>query len=244
MDNCKDPEIHKESGMYFCPLFNNSDITTFPIEKSGFYTKPTNRKSFKGVKVVEFLSLKDDNLYFIEAKESTPKVSVNGAPRVFLKNMMIYKNKKMMKKGLASNFEEYFQNWSSNDFEEWTKWKFKFDKMETTFQELYDKMHHSLDLISSNYLSVHSNEEIPTIFQSFLAKQKIIFLLVVNTEKLSYKSNGKEIFYSDWSKEKKVDWRGGLSEKLNQKFLPLKSIWDMKIEIYTDEEARRYKIIS
>ena len=239
MDNCKDPKVHEESGMYFCPLFTTPEIITFPIEKSDFYTK----FKLEGVKVVEFLSLKDGDLHFIEAKESTPKAKVDGAPQIFLSSIKKYK--KMMKSQLTSeNLASYFQTWTPDDFEQWTKWKLKDDKMERSFQDLYDKVHHSIDLLSSNYLNCCPDEEIPKIFQSYLAQKKAIFLLIINTEKLSYTINDEKIFYRNWSEEKKIAWSGGLSEVLKKKFLPLKSVWNIKLELYTDEQARRKNFIS
>jgi len=212
MQSCK---LHKESSMHFCPLFNSENINSFYIEKEELYEKIKS-----GTRVVEFISLKGRDLFFIEAKESAPKKTKIKKPSKIYKEPYPYNE---------TNLDINFQNWSSDDFEQWTKWKIKQDKLESYFQELYDKMSHSLSLISAKELNLqkHINHDIPDGIKGQLAQKEIIFLLIIKNKDIT----------------KRVDY-AGILDKLEKKFIPLKQIWDIKIRIYDNEQAKKKGFIA
>ena len=57
-----------ESGMDFAPLFTNPEFASFYIEKSYFLRDTKNLKS------VEFVTIESNNVHFIEAKNSVPRM--------------------------------------------------------------------------------------------------------------------------------------------------------------------------
>jgi len=57
-----------ESGMDFSPLFTSEEFQSFYIEKSNLYQNIKN----DSVKSVEFIVIKNQEFYFIEAKSSFP----------------------------------------------------------------------------------------------------------------------------------------------------------------------------
>ena len=158
---CSRPkDEHEESGMYFCPLFNSNHITTFYIEKDDLY-----RNVGEGVKVVEFVSLKGNKLLFIEAKESGPKKTEIDKPTKIYEEPEPYNE---------NNLEEFFLDWSADDFENWTKWRVKQDKFDKFSQNLYDKMNHSLNLIATKELELpkHASYSLPNELKSLISKKK------------------------------------------------------------------------
>ena len=213
---CEESKEHEESGMYFCPLFNNDHIKSFYIEKDEMYTSIKN-----GVKVVEFISFKADELYFIEAKGSAPVLSEIKKPSKVYKEPRPYNE---------DNLEIYFQNWSPEDFEHWVKWRIKQDKMKDFFKSLYDKMNHSLNLIAAKELEIkkHLTCTIPDGIKGLISKKRIVFVLIIKS-----KDNAK-----------KADYYSDILEKIEKEFISLKQVWDIKIRIYTDEQAKKKGFIA
>jgi len=69
--------FYEESDMHFDPLFNSAEFQSFYIEKSELYQ---NVKS-DSVKSVEFVVVKNQDFYFIEAKSSFPFTNPNEIKR-------------------------------------------------------------------------------------------------------------------------------------------------------------------
>jgi len=166
-----------ESGMDFSPLFDSKRFQSFHIENSTLY----QRLKAEGVKTVEFVSIKGEEFYFIEAKSSFPDT---------------------------------------------TNLKSK-EKIKENCQQLYNKLHHSLDLIIAQKMGIKKHEDdesIKTFSESFL-NYKIIFLVVMGQ---SQKTG--EWFEKEWCENVRV----ALEEKLK----PLRSIWDINVVVIHNEKAR------
>jgi len=213
---------HEESGMYFCPLFNNNHINTFYIEKDDLY-----RQIEGGVKIVEFISFKSDQLLFIEAKESRPKKTVIDKPASVYKEPVPYNE---------TALDAYFKDWTQDEFEQYTKWKIKQEKLMKFFQDLYDKMNHSLELLAAKELELekYANHSLPAEVKGLISKKKIFFVLIVN-ELLDKK---------DPEYKEKVSIYLGMKATLDSIFLPLKRIWGIDIKIYHKAQAKKKGFIA
>ena len=172
------------------------------------------------MKVVEFVSFKSDKLHFIESKGSAPKETKIKKPNKVYEEPSPYSEE---------NLNSYFEDWSSDDFEHWTKWKVKHDKMERFFQDLYDKMNHSLNLIVAKELEIkkHFTNEIPCGIKGLISGKRIVFLLIINSKNVVAKEHYSSVL-----------------EKLNRKFIPLKRIWDIEIKIFNDKQAEKQGFIA
>ena len=218
----KPKDKHEESGMYFCPLFNSNHINTFYIEKDDLY-----KKLGDGIKVVEFVSFKGNKLLFIEAKSSIPKKTKIKEPTKMYEEPEPYNEVAL---------DEYFESWTQDELKQYTKWKIKQEKLETFFQELYDKMSHTLNLLAAKELELekHTKYSLPDELEGLIYKEKIFFVLIVN-EVLDKK---------DSEYNEKVALYAGMEAKLNRKFLPLKGIWEIKIVIYHKTQAKKKGFIA
>ena len=215
---CTNPkDKHEESGMYFCPLFNSNHINTYYIEKDDLYTSIKN-----GVKIVEFISFKGNQLLFIEAKKSRPKNTKINKPDKVYKEPRLYSEDAL---------DAYFENWTQDELKEYTKWKIKQEKLTKFFQDLYDKMDHSLSLLLAKELEIdkHANHSLPDELKGLISKKKISFVLIIN-EMLDKKDS----HYME-----KVKIYIGMKATLNSKFLPLQGTWGIDINIYHKEQARK-----
>ena len=222
--NMNDCELHKESEMSFCPLFNSKNIESIYIEKDALY-----KCLGDGVDSVEFLSLKGNNLHFIEAKGTIPRKTEIKKPA------RMYKEREL-KPYNEANLDTYFEDWTCDELKQYTKWKIKHEKLEKFSQELYDKMNHSLNLIAAKELEIekHTSQSIPKWLKESLSQKKIFFVLIVN--EVLDKENPEY-------KEKVANYLG-MKAKLDSKFQALKEIWGIDIKVYHKAQAKKKGFIA
>ena len=99
-------------------------------------------------------------------------------------------------------------------------------------QILYDKLHHSIDLMVAKMVGVKkhlkhnfSNElGCPDVLDKNLSDHKVFFFVVMN-----------EKFKEEWC----VD----VLTSLNKRLIPLRKIWDISVKVISEEEARRLKMV-
>ena len=99
--------------------------------------------------------------------------------------------------------------------------------LKTESQKLYDKLHHSIDLIVARKLGIkkHLNDESTTelgnsdVLDKDFSKYNLVFLVIMV-----------DPFQKDWCEEAQVT--------LQKKMTPLKKIWDVKVLVIHENEAR------
>ena len=107
--------------------------------------------------------------------------------------------------------------------------------IEANCQELYDKFHHSLDLIIAQKIRMKANSKyVEADFERVLggkfANCKIIFLLVMgkNSE-------------NEWFEEQ---WCDDVMMALRKKLIPLRSIWEADVAVISHKEAQKRGIVA
>ena len=101
-----------ESDMDFSPLFENSSMHSFYLEKSDFY------KQTADLKTVEFVTIDTDAVHFIEAKRSVPREMADFCEDIYEKfyhslNLMVTNELgtgKYKAEDLSEHFNELFKN--------------------------------------------------------------------------------------------------------------------------------------
>ena len=175
---------YNESGMNFSSLFDSDKFQSFYIEKSALYEK---LKPYK-VKVVEFLSVKDNTqFYFIECKSSFPDVNKFGN---------------------------------------------KVD-LEVDCQKLYDKLHHTIDLIVARQIGI--KKHLQHKFPKELGCSDVLEANLVEFSKFFFLIMKGEHFTPDACR--------GILFALNKKLISLRKIWDIEIKVINEKKARQLKFI-
>lgn len=100
------------------------------------------------------------------------------------------------------------------------------EKIQTDFQELYNKFHHSFLLFASKELKISSpSTNFPFLGEGILETHKLKFYLVI--------------------KESEKDWCENIKIKLERDiFAPLKSLLNLEIRVINSEIAKKFKIIA
>jgi len=115
----------------------------------------------------------------------------------------------------------------------------KKEEIEIQCQKLYNKLHHSLDLLLAKQVGIskHLNYEFakelgnPEVLDVNLSGTKIIFLVVM----------GKNEKTKEWYKK---EWCKQVQKVLNNKLIPLRKIWDIDVLVIDNEQARKRQMIA
>jgi len=206
---CEDLLIsYEESDMDFTPLFQSGNFISFYIEKSMLY------KGMKAdaVKMVEFVSIKGEEFYFIECKSSFPNPKNPKPQQATLKKSMEVELKK-------SDPEK-----SQKEVDKLVKRYFKSD-LEINCQDIYTKLHHSIDLLLTSQLKIkeYTASDFPSlgsphVFNVKFYESSMIFYLILK----------------GFDRSACVQPQIALNDKLK----PLKKLWGIQVKVIPEEKAR------
>ena len=162
-------------------------------------------------------------IFYIEQSDLYKRMKSNGVKSVEF----------VMSKGRKIYFIECkpsFPNISNPDKEE---------EINLRCQELYDKLHHSLDLLLAKQVGVpkHQAQKFPAelgnieALSTQLADNKIFFLVIMGQNEKT----------GEWFEE---DWCEAIRVLLNEKLTPLRKIWDIEVLVIDSEQARKRQMIA